>query len=52
MTLRPLALSDQEEFCTLVRASSELHQPWMQLPGPRGVPGLDRRFEDGTAWAS
>ncbi|MFF7203227.1 GNAT family N-acetyltransferase [Streptomyces sp. NPDC008141] len=47
--LRPLALSDQEEFCTLVRASSELHQPWMQLPATaEDFRVWMRRFEDGT----
>lgn len=47
--LRPLTLADQDEFCSLVRASAELHSPWMQLPGTaeefRGWMG---RFGDGT----
>ncbi|MGC5013040.1 GNAT family N-acetyltransferase [Streptosporangium sp. DT93] len=30
--LCPLTLSDQDEFCSLVRASADLHRPWMQLP--------------------
>ncbi|MBN6054802.1 GNAT family N-acetyltransferase [Nonomuraea sp. RK-328] len=47
--LRPLTLSDQDEFCTLVQASSELHMPWMQLPATaEEFQGWMRRFEDGT----
>ncbi|WP_250562936.1 GNAT family N-acetyltransferase [Sphaerisporangium fuscum] len=47
--LRPLTLADQDEFCSLVRASSELHQPWMQLPVTAEEFQLwMRRFDDGT----
>ncbi|MFD9033223.1 GNAT family N-acetyltransferase [Streptomyces sp. NPDC059567] len=47
--LSPLTLSDQDEFCTLVRASTELHRPWMQLPAtPEEFQVWMRRFEDGT----
>ncbi|MFJ7154372.1 GNAT family N-acetyltransferase [Streptomyces sp. NPDC101118] len=47
--LHPLTRSDQDEFCALVRASSELHGPWMQLPSTASefTPWMDR-FEDGT----
>ncbi|WP_432040345.1 GNAT family N-acetyltransferase [Streptomyces cucumeris] len=47
--LRPLTLSDQDEFCTLVQASSELHLPWMQLPTTaEEFQVWMRRFDDGT----
>ncbi|MFH9728178.1 GNAT family N-acetyltransferase [Streptomyces sp. NPDC017254] len=47
--LRPLTLSDQNEFCALVRASSELHRPFMQLPSTdEEFQAWMRRFEDGT----
>jgi ribosomal-protein-alanine N-acetyltransferase len=47
--LRPLTLSDQDEFCSLVRASTELHLPWMQLPATAEEFQLwMRRFDDGT----
>ncbi|WP_225801245.1 GNAT family N-acetyltransferase [Streptomyces sp. NK15101] len=47
--LSPLTLSDQDEFCTLVRASSALHQPWMQLPATaEAFRDWMRRFDDGT----
>lgn len=47
--LRPLALSDQDEFCSLVRASTELHLPWMQLPATAEEFQIwMRRFDDGT----
>ncbi len=47
--LRPLTLADQDEFCALVRASAELHRPWMQLPAsaPEFVDWM-RRFDDGA----
>ncbi|GAA4577043.1 GNAT family N-acetyltransferase [Planotetraspora kaengkrachanensis] len=32
VTLRQMATHDQEEFIELVRASADLHQPWMSLP--------------------
>lgn len=47
--LHPLTLSDQDEFCSLVRASAELHRPWMQLPATaEAFQAWMRRFEDGT----
>ncbi|MDT9688471.1 GNAT family N-acetyltransferase [Streptomyces sp. P9(2023)] len=47
--LRPLTHSDQDEFCSLVRASAELHAPWMQLPATgEEFQGWMRRFDDGT----
>ncbi|MEV0974224.1 GNAT family N-acetyltransferase [Microtetraspora glauca] len=47
--LRPLALSDQDEFCSLVRASTELHLPWMRLPATAEEFQIwMRRFDDGT----
>ncbi|MEU1662392.1 GNAT family N-acetyltransferase [Streptomyces sparsogenes] len=47
--LRPLTLSDQDEFCALVRASAELHRPWMQLPATaEAFQDWMRRFDDGT----
>ncbi|GLZ12357.1 acetyltransferase [Actinomadura sp. NBRC 104425] len=49
VVLRPLALSDQDEFCSLVRASAELHRPWIQLPATaQEFRAWMRRFEDGT----
>jgi ribosomal-protein-alanine N-acetyltransferase len=32
VTLRPIAGHDQDEFLELVRASVDLHRPWMSLP--------------------
>ncbi|MFJ3965092.1 GNAT family N-acetyltransferase [Streptomyces sp. NPDC090036] len=47
--LHPLTRSDQDEFCTLVRASSELHRPWMQLPvNAEEFQAWMGRFDDGT----
>ncbi|MFE3152141.1 GNAT family N-acetyltransferase [Streptomyces sp. NPDC059218] len=47
--LRPLTLADQDEFCTLVRASSELHLPWMRLPATaEEFQTWMRRFDDGS----
>ncbi|MCC0100252.1 GNAT family N-acetyltransferase [Streptomyces flavotricini] len=47
--LCPLTLADQDEFCSLVRASAELHHPWMQLPSTtEDFRGWMRRFGDGT----
>ncbi|MEU4093633.1 GNAT family N-acetyltransferase [Streptomyces sp. NPDC026673] len=47
--LRPLTLADQDEFCSLVKASAELHRPWMQLPtSPEEFQAWMRRFDDGT----
>ncbi|MFI9595452.1 GNAT family N-acetyltransferase [Nonomuraea sp. NPDC052265] len=46
--LRPLTRSDQDEFCSLVRASAELHQPWMQLPSTaEQFQTWMHRFDDG-----
>lgn len=47
--LHPLTLADQDEFCALVQASSELHLPWMQLPATaEEFQAWMRRFDDGT----
>jgi [ribosomal protein S5]-alanine N-acetyltransferase len=47
--LCPLTLSDQDEFCSLVRASTSLHRPWMQLPATAEEFRVwMRRFDDGT----
>ncbi|MEU8138183.1 GNAT family N-acetyltransferase [Streptodolium elevatio] len=47
--LHPLTLADQDEFCSLVRASADLHRPWMQLPATaEEFRTWMRRFEDGT----
>ncbi|MEU6622971.1 GNAT family N-acetyltransferase [Streptomyces litmocidini] len=47
--LHPLTRSDQDEFCALVRASSALHRPWMQLPATaEEFQDWMRRFDDGT----
>jgi [ribosomal protein S5]-alanine N-acetyltransferase len=47
--LRPLTLSDQDEFCSLVQASTELHLPWMLLPATaEEFQVWMHRFDDGT----
>ncbi|KQX57841.1 acetyltransferase [Streptomyces sp. Root66D1] len=47
--LSPLTFDDQDEFCALVRASTELHGPWMQLPTtPEKFRGWMERFRDGS----
>ncbi|WTW92071.1 GNAT family N-acetyltransferase [Streptomycetaceae bacterium NBC_01309] len=47
--LHPLTHSDQDEFCSLVQASAELHLPWMQLPATaEEFRTWMRRFDDGT----
>ncbi|MEU0845171.1 GNAT family N-acetyltransferase [Streptomyces sp. NPDC005962] len=47
--LCPLTLADQDEFCSLVRASAELHSPWMRLPATaEAFQAWMRRFDDGT----
>ncbi|SNT04829.1 GNAT family N-acetyltransferase [Actinacidiphila glaucinigra] len=47
--LCPLTLADQDEFCSLVRASSELHSPYMQLPATaEAFQSWMQRFVDGT----
>ncbi|MFF4319495.1 GNAT family N-acetyltransferase [Streptomyces sp. NPDC001568] len=46
--LCPLTLADEEEFCALVRASTELHSPWMQLPATAAqFRTWMSRFDDG-----
>ncbi|WP_030196132.1 GNAT family N-acetyltransferase [Streptomyces sp. NRRL S-87] len=46
--LRPLTLADQDEFCSLVRASADLHGPWMQLPATAAeFRAWMRRFDEG-----
>jgi ribosomal-protein-alanine N-acetyltransferase len=47
--LCPLTLADQDEFCSLVRASAGLHRPWVQLPAT--APEFQawmRRFDGGA----
>lgn len=47
--LRPLTLADQDEFCSLVQSSAELHRPWMRLPATaQEFHAWMRRFDDGT----
>ncbi|MFC8826496.1 GNAT family N-acetyltransferase [Streptomyces sp. NPDC057137] len=47
--LCPLTTTDQDEFCSLVKASAELHTPWIQLPAAaQEFQGWMRRFDDGT----
>lgn len=47
--LRPLTVADQDEFCALVRASSELYGPYMPLPATaEEFRAWMRRFDDGT----
>ncbi|MFF3757439.1 GNAT family N-acetyltransferase [Streptomyces sp. NPDC002185] len=47
--LRPLTHADQEEFCSLVRASSGLYGPWMQLPSTaEDFRTWMHRFDDGS----
>lgn len=47
--LCPLTLADQDEFCSLVRASTALHSPWMQLPATADAfQDWMGRFADGT----
>ncbi|MFF4540164.1 GNAT family N-acetyltransferase [Streptomyces aureus] len=47
--LRPLTLADEDEFCSLVRASADLHLPWMQLPASQErFREWMHRFDDGT----
>lgn len=45
--LRPIADQDQDEFLELVRASADLHHPWMSLPAtPEEFQAYLRRFDD------
>ncbi|MGW1225133.1 GNAT family N-acetyltransferase [Streptomyces sp. NPDC001478] len=47
--LQPLTLADQDEFCAMVAASTELHGPWMQLPStPEAFQEWMHRFDDGS----
>jgi ribosomal-protein-alanine N-acetyltransferase len=49
VALHPLTLADQDEFCSLVRASAELHLPWMRLPtSAEEFTAWMRRFDDGS----
>jgi ribosomal-protein-alanine N-acetyltransferase len=46
VTLRPLTGRDQDEFLELVRASDDLHRPWMSLPStPRRFQAYLSRYE-------
>ncbi|MFF3444317.1 GNAT family N-acetyltransferase [Streptosporangium sp. NPDC002721] len=48
--LRPISGRDQDEFLELVRASVDLHHPWMPLPGtPQEFRAYLERFEDPEA---
>ncbi|WP_245647125.1 GNAT family N-acetyltransferase [Microtetraspora niveoalba] len=45
--LRPISGGDQDEFVRLVRASVDLHHPWMSLPAtPEEFQAYVRRFDD------
>jgi [ribosomal protein S5]-alanine N-acetyltransferase len=47
VTLRPITGDDQDEFLDLVRASVDLHHPWMSLPTtPEEFQAYLRRFDD------
>ncbi|MEV7969474.1 GNAT family N-acetyltransferase [Sphaerisporangium sp. NPDC088356] len=47
MTLRPITRDDQDEFIGLVRASVDLHHPWMSLPAtPQEFQTYVGRFDD------
>lgn len=47
--LHPLTHADQDEFCSLVQASAELHLPWMQLPATaEEFRTWMHRFDDGA----
>ncbi|WP_030168980.1 GNAT family N-acetyltransferase [Spirillospora albida] len=47
--LCPLTVADEDEFCSLVQESAELHGPWTQLPGAaQEFQAWMRRFDDGT----
>ncbi|MGH8876436.1 MAG: GNAT family N-acetyltransferase, partial [Stackebrandtia sp.] len=46
--LCPLTHANQDEFCSLVRASAELHSPWMKLPATAAeFQGWMHRFNGG-----
>ncbi|MCT9934465.1 GNAT family N-acetyltransferase [Planotetraspora sp. A-T 1434] len=47
VTLRPITMRDQDEFIELVRASVDLHHPWVSLPTTPGeFQTYLRRFDD------
>ncbi|MCG5217898.1 GNAT family N-acetyltransferase [Streptosporangium sp. KLBMP 9127] len=47
VTLRPIIRDDQDEFVELVRASVDLHSPWMSLPStPQEFQAYIGRFDD------
>jgi ribosomal-protein-alanine N-acetyltransferase len=47
VALRPLTRRDEAEFTALARASTGLHQPWLQLPGtPEEFGAFVARFGD------
>ena len=47
--LCPLTPADQDEFCSLVRASADLHRPWVRLPATdEDFRAWIRRFDDGV----
>jgi len=48
VALHPLTAADQDEFCSLVQASTALHGPWMRLPATAEAFRVwTRRFDDG-----
>ncbi|MEU4703237.1 GNAT family N-acetyltransferase [Nonomuraea dietziae] len=50
VALRPLTRHDQDEFVELVRASADLHHPWMSLPAtPEAFQSYLGRFDHATA---
>jgi [ribosomal protein S5]-alanine N-acetyltransferase len=49
VTLRPITRGDEEEFVALVRASADLHHPWMSLPAtPEEFRAYLGRFDHDT----
>ncbi|TKK91657.1 GNAT family N-acetyltransferase [Herbidospora galbida] len=47
--LSPFTVADQDEFCSLVALSLELHHPWMQLPAnPEAFQIWMGRFAEGA----
>ncbi|WP_245656074.1 GNAT family N-acetyltransferase [Microtetraspora fusca] len=47
VVLRPMTRHDQDEFVRLVRASADLHHPWMSLPATaEDFEAYLRRFDD------
>lgn len=46
VTLSPLTAADQDEYLALVAASTDLHGPWIHLPGtPEAFQAYVRRYE-------